>query len=170
MNLIIDVGGKDSNSYVTLEEAQEYVNIYGSSKELREGWSALEELDQTRLLIQAVDQNDSNFHWVGMKVELDQALAWPRIISGIEYGIPKAVKQAQCEQALWLMNAEPPQDADSPLSAIAVGPIKVNFNEKSSFRQTLYMADKVKRLLSNLGTLETPESTNTIRTIRLVRA
>lgn len=69
------------NSYITVEEADEIVaNEYISSDEKRKWWSDLTVEDKGVLLVKATSilNDDTMFGWVGVRVDPNQALAFPR--------------------------------------------------------------------------------------------
>lgn len=99
------VGGLSSNSYVTLAEA----NAYAADSFSGDAFLALSNADREKCLRQATRQIDRN-RFQGVQGTTRQALAFPRaypynsdrptLSTALE--IPSAVKDAQCEQALYL--------------------------------------------------------------------
>lgn len=104
--LIATPGGTTSNSYVTLAEAKTYFlrKLYTSD------WDAVDDdRKETALLMacQRLEQED----YVGILVDEDQALKWPRmkddsgdlIRNYAVNAVPQPMKNAQCELALWYL-------------------------------------------------------------------
>src|SRR5690606_31374425 len=103
-DLIATPGAPDANSYVTLEEADEYVaGLAGPSAR---AWEQLDTDAKRRALLTAtrrLDQED----YAGRKASNAQALKWPRVGVRDEDGrvypsdvVPEVVKNAQVELAL----------------------------------------------------------------------
>ena len=99
------VGGENSNSYVTLEEAEAYLQYRSDAS------SFLEMSDESKsyYLIYATLINDTLLYPTGTPTNKDQALLFPRKnlrdAHGKEYSdnaIPNYIKYAQIEQALYL--------------------------------------------------------------------
>lgn len=141
MTIVATVGGSDSNSYVTMDEADSYMenNPYGQA------WGS----DDATLLYAAI-MLDSLADWNGSKTSSSQAREFPRV--GLEtlrtrssetydYGmsflgadplssvIPQEIKNAQCELALYLQNTPAsPIPTGTNINIIEVGPIKLDMN------------------------------------------
>jgi len=84
-----------TNSYVTLEEANEY--LAGAFK--ADAWTEASEADREAALITASRQIDRQ-PLRGAKAAADQPLQFPR--AG-QVGVPREVKAAVCEQAIFLL-------------------------------------------------------------------
>src|SRR5215471_133380 len=117
------IGGAAANSYVTLQNAEDYFDAQlGSEK-----WTDANSDDKTRALLMGAKRLQRET-WLGGKVASTQRLAWPRLnvkkIDGIHpdftwgYGyagfcdeyyanneIPQQVKDAQCEFALIFLSS-----------------------------------------------------------------
>lgn len=107
MAIVATSGAANANSYVTLVEAEAFLdNRIGSDE-----WftSSLQE----QALIQACFILDQ-FDYIGDRATTTQALEWPRVINDeyelghdtFPYGatvIPPKLKNAQCEIAFWLV-------------------------------------------------------------------
>jgi hypothetical protein len=97
------VGADDANSFVTLAEANTYFNARPDGA----CWSPAGAPEQQRALVYAGKQLNA-MKWYGMRVDSEQAMAWPRAYVPIPDGytyfdtdvIPQQVKDAQCELAL----------------------------------------------------------------------
>lgn len=114
MPLVIDasVGGASANSFLTLAEAQTYMDarLNGSL------WDAADTDDQNRALVEATREL-SHFCWCGTRVTTTQSLAWPRqwvvnpdtpAFAWAYYDttvIPQRVKDATAELAFQFLNA-----------------------------------------------------------------
>lgn len=114
------IGGAAANSYVTLQDAENYLDAKLNSA----AWTNAGADDKTRALLMAANRLQVE-NWLGNRVASAQRLAWPRIGvqkvdpvgAGIGYGyhvgfgygigevynsdeIPQPIKDAQCELAL----------------------------------------------------------------------
>lgn len=94
----------DSNSYVSLEYADDYFSTRSVTS-----WENLSEEQKTAFLIKGTDYVDSVFKWKGTKQTKEQSLNFPRknLIDEDGYfveGIPHRLKIAVCESALVLSN------------------------------------------------------------------
>lgn len=106
MAIIATPGAANANSYVTIDEADAYFAFrFGAG-----AWQALSSANKEvalRHATQSIDQQRLR----GYQVQDTQALAFPRYIPGSwdasglvspSTDIPRAVKDACCEEALWL--------------------------------------------------------------------
>lgn len=128
LELIVEVGGTNSNSYVDLEEA----DVYFSGRLNSDLWFSSSVLNRTRSLVQATSMIDS-VKFAGAKAnpkKVRQSLEWPRIAEqydpymlGIPHlskvfkefeewedekgqpHIPIPLKKATLEQALFLLRS-----------------------------------------------------------------
>lgn len=100
MALDTTIGGASADSYVSLVEADAYfASRFGS-----DSWTSLSDADQEKALRQATREVDRS-RFIGSKWSSEQALQFPRVdtYSDDETAeIPSLVKQATCEQALWV--------------------------------------------------------------------
>ena len=146
MPLDTTVGGPRSNSYLTVEEADEYhaTRLHNS------GWASADAADKEKALIWATRMLDNGVRFVGRRYGLyqEQALQWPRNSATdregfyIEYNvIPRQVKEATAELA-WLLLARDRTAAESgdstqAIRSVAVGPIRLGFSEdREKVRET----------------------------------
>ena len=83
------------NSYCDLE----YANEYFGGKLYTEKWHEADDATREKALREACRKID-RLAFVGRKVDTEQPLQFPRMPIG---GIPNAVKAAQCEEALALL-------------------------------------------------------------------
>lgn len=105
MPLIATVGAVDANSYVTLGEAEAYFAARFDS----DAFGELDPADQEKALLQATREVDRR-RFKGCRHYISQALKFPRQYpyhrenpdSGTGVEIPRSVKEATCEQALWI--------------------------------------------------------------------
>ena len=182
MAVVLDatVSGASANSYLTVVEADAYVNMYLLTESNRDAWADQDPDDKSRLLIQATRQLDWYFKWVGERTDDDQALGWPRYqayreeLLLPETEIPFEIKHATVEMALWLLEQQDniPVDGNYQLNEVAVGSIRVNFNEKSGGQAKIYMPDKVAAMVQRYGCAEAPHvpMAGQVKSIRIERA
>lgn len=122
-------GSETSNSYVSVAEADAYLASHLSGAT----FAAKTNTEKETLLIHATRLLDAGVTFKGMKLRVDQALAWPR--DGVEIDrpypenwypntkIPQAIKNAQLEVvALLLIGGDRAADADSDgISSVSLG-------------------------------------------------
>lgn len=91
-----------TNSYMTLEEANELVSSsYLSSSKEREYWNSLSDDDKTILIINATDKVDiQQMCYIGIKRDSKQNMEWPRVIHGKETECPWSIKKGLILQLL----------------------------------------------------------------------
>lgn len=123
MALVATIGGSTSDSYVTLAEAAAYFAArFGS-----DAWDDAVEADQEKALKQAT-RHLGRFRFVGTRSSPSQALAFPRAYpynddperQSAALAIPQTIKDAQCEEALSLLEAvaDPGGDATARRAAL----------------------------------------------------
>jgi len=109
MTITLDTtpGGSGANSYVTLEQGDEYLEAH---LVFRGVWSAMDEAEKAARLVraaQAIDRMD----FIGSPLTVDQALAFPRVrpaderplqLDLMDLTVPNAVQRAQCEMVIHL--------------------------------------------------------------------
>lgn len=102
--LVTTVGGASTNSYATVAEADSYLEAHSDFSD----WTVLAEAVKIKHLVQAARMIDQElFH--GAKVSSTQSMRFPRTTQmnvdsyTVLTAIPPAVKNAQCEQAIYLM-------------------------------------------------------------------
>lgn len=83
--------------YINAEEALVIIGAYMTTDE-KTVWSALSPEDQKAMLMRAMLQLES-MRYVGRKVDYSQIEAFPRIIVGVDVGVPPNVKAALALQA-----------------------------------------------------------------------
>jgi hypothetical protein len=94
----------NKDSYVTLDEANAYINSrYPSKSKDATRWASLSDEDKEAYLLTACAQLEL-LPWQGRAASSDQPMMWPRL--PYQYlranGAPDPVKDAQIELALWL--------------------------------------------------------------------
>ena len=159
MALDATVGGESANSYVDEAYAYTYFQHHTS-------YSTWSEANSEDLLVYATTLLDALVDWHGIVVTDTQALEWPRDLpDGSDEGIiPKLVKQATCEMALYLSTNDSVVD-DEKLKKISIGPIKLDFNVDDLYAT---LPPLVKAMVSKYGAIKSV-STNGIFTPRLQR-
>lgn len=139
--VIATAGAADANSYVTVAEAQAYLDARLNVA----AWTNASVDDRERAVITAT-RLLTPLPWLGSRTTSAQALAWPRTacpdpdapegftgVRGLGYlyydtsVIPVRVKDATCELALEVLNAGTADlgtlDADANLTSKTVGPL-----------------------------------------------
>lgn len=101
----------DEIGYVTLEEAEAYV-AGALLPSARAAWDAADAATRTVALRRAHARME-RYHFAGVPAEAEQTARWPR--SGLvdphgqaldDTTVPQAVKDAQCEEAVWLVQSQ----------------------------------------------------------------
>lgn len=108
VSLIATLSGADSNSLLSVDDANDYHDVQLSSGQ----WDALDPDTKARALISATRQLEELEYW-GDKANPSQALAWPRYYLGVSDGqnTPPEILAACCEHALSLAIAAPKAQA-----------------------------------------------------------
>jgi len=158
MTLIIadETGKKDAESYIAVADADDYVaKWYGSLA----AWDDLAEAGKERSLRVATRFIDSH-KFRGYRTIVDQALAWPRVISEridgqmIDvYEIPQAIKSAAIEAAVKDTQGEtlfPDHDGGTVKSeSSSVGPLSTS-KKYNNTKKNQKVFEVIKRLLEPL--------------------
>jgi hypothetical protein len=146
------------NSYVTLEEADDYLD----SRSAR--WVSATEEQKERALVQATSLLDE-LPWLGQSLTADQPLAWPRsrfsyydpsfvrVLETTESDVPRRVKTAVFNQALHLVTYPELFEASEVQSyeRIKVGPIELEDRDTDSQRSVPTMPYRtVKKIVAPL--------------------
>lgn len=150
-DIVATPGSSTANTYADLDYAADYFDTrLGSSAFVDEE----DEDKQIASLIQATRILDSSFDWNGWVATDDQALRWPRE-GAVNYDqafgpnsmydfdssltayfpndvVPKQVKDATCELAIYLLEQGGYAGAINDLSSVRVGPIRIDFNENTA--------------------------------------
>lgn len=127
ITLISTAGATNANSFVSLEEANEYLNAHVEFP----AWVSLDDEDKKRNLITATRTLDLLIY-SGRKSTTTQALTWPR--TGVyDYdgnslqGVPKLLKEAVCELVIHWLTEDDNLAGDfelENLESVEIGPIK----------------------------------------------
>lgn len=162
MALIATLGGTDSNSYVTVVEAGLYFDnhVYASA------WATVPNAEAT--LIYAATLLDTLVNFFGLKETLTQSMEWPRILpttSDYDGIIPKQIKNAQCELALYLLSNDSVIDQES-LSKLSLGPIKLDFNVDTIWQS---LPPIVTAMVSGFGQIRSTNS-GAVSNVALIRS
>ena len=146
MSLTIEDGSgvANANSFVTVAEATAYAAARGLSLPSTDA-------EKEQLLVKAADYLLSiEFQYQGVRVDADQSLPWPRadvyLYGSIEplpvNQIPKALKNAQCQLAVDLVNNDlQPTDQGKEVQTETVGPLSTTY-----FRSGTSVAQPAKAL------------------------
>ena len=135
----------DTNSYISLADA----NTYFEDRLNSATWDEATDTDKSKALIQAtqiIDQKD----FLGYKSVSTQALKFPRtglVDDGIDVDgstIPKRVKDAVCELAIWCLS----EDYTEPNDMEAYQSIKIAVIEVQTRQGNKSMPPMVSKLLS----------------------
>lgn len=132
--IITTVGGVDTNSYVTVEEADAYFATRPNND-----WASLDAELKKALLIHAARLNDRlvSYHGVISNRSPRQTLKFPRIGCYDREGIlldreeiPNGIKYGQFEQALYLSlnDADATNNAEYLKANVGKGAVSVEFN------------------------------------------
>ena len=170
MAVVIDatVGGVNSNSYITRNEADSYneAHVSGAS------WAAQTDANKDIAIVMATRVLDAEIDWEGYKAEEDQALRWPRngtydkdnwyIDNDV---IPLDLKNAVSEFARLLLEEDRTAESDSKgLRSLSVGSIDLEFDKHD---ESPVIADSVYAMISHLGKRNSPSSG--VQQVNLVR-
>jgi hypothetical protein len=137
MPFIATPGAADANSYLTVEEADEYFeyHLYATT------WTAASETTKESALVMASRLIDAMFVWVGLATTSTQSLTWPRtgMLSRNMYPIedtviPAELKAATAEYAVSLMttNSVAPNEAFAQgVKEIKAGSVGIVFKDEA---------------------------------------
>lgn len=128
-------GLTDSNSYVSVDFADDYFSARGVS-----GWETLEEEAKEQALIKATDYIDNVFQWHGKKASSEQALRFPRNnlydYEGNEItGIPVNLMQAVCDAAVLVSEGTElfqTQEANGNVVSEKIGELSFTYQKSTS--------------------------------------
>ena len=132
--------GENSDSYVTLDEA----NTYHGARLFNDAWTAATDATKEASIKWATSMLDEYFEWVGSRASSLQALGWPRsnaesdgrVLSNLV--VPTSIKKATSEFAFLLLSSDRvslSEPSSQGLDSISVGPIELSFDdeERASF-------------------------------------
>lgn len=138
-----------ANSYVALEQADDYFNgRFGA-----DGWFEYTEAQKQQLLVTATRDIDITT-FGGMKSDEDQALEWPRNMlqdrqGRTIVGIPQKLIEATCELALWKWSEGDRMLSDTELQQVEsfkAGPLDIKVKAGA-----MTFPAKVDQLLNAIG-------------------
>ena len=129
-------GDASANSYVTLAEA----NTYLEASLQAETWAALDDERKKASLVHATRLIET-YKFGGLKSTSTQALEWPRegVFDRNGYvvsGVPKKLKDAQCELAMWELTEQDRLAGRFELETmqnVEIGPIKYTVGPDASY-------------------------------------
>jgi len=132
MAVVIDatLGGANSNSYVTLAEA----DTFFEARLYIDVWDDSTDDSKNRALVMATRRIEQETYY-GDRETSTQALKFPRINIGyldgilLDGGIPELLKEAQCELALYMLSTDmsKPSVDTSAIQEARVGSIAVKY-------------------------------------------
>lgn len=93
-----------ANSYTTVEEATTFLT---EERLFSDVWIAATEAEQERALLWARYLFESMWTWKGSRVSTTQPLQFPRYLDGVNTGFPTALRRAQAEVAMLLLEKDP---------------------------------------------------------------
>lgn len=163
ITIISTPGDEAANSYVTLDEANTYLEASLNAAI----WADLDDERKKASLVHATRLIES-FMFGGLKSTSTQALEWPRegVYDRNGYyvaGVPRKLKDAQCEIAMWELN-EPDRLAGrfelETMEAVKIGPINYNVAPGAPVLPS-YIMDMLKAI--GPGAVKDPNSGNVTR-------
>jgi len=158
MALVLDdtVGGEDSNTYISLTDADTYFESRLDST----NWDAATDAVKDESLAMATRMLDDMYNFIGCIASNAQALRWPRTRVYDRDGRylpsdenPTQVKNATCEQALYLLSGDvttTPVLLTQGFKKAKVGPLMVEADLSFTPSQ---MSSTTTFALAGLGTL-----------------
>ena len=165
--LITTAGGKDSNSYASIQDG----NTYHEGHSQGETWAAATEDARSRALVTATRQLDAWFDWDGDVAFADQVLLWPRkgVVGRTGYlldgeTIPAVIRDATAELARSRLGGAGPTDDADDIKRLKAGPVDITFRDA---RETFVIPEAVLIMVNRIGTQRVGRSR--FSTARLVR-
>lgn len=150
-------GISGANSYVTLEEANDYIEVNAFAATT---WDDLEDDAKEKLLVRSSKYLDNIVTWNGTKSEQESGLRWPRTGVYDDDGflipddvIPQVLKDAVCELASYLMS----DDWTAPYAANGLKELKVDviqIDYDTTFSRAS-LPEYILTMLSGLGEIAT---------------
>lgn len=161
-NVIATVGAANSNSYVTVAEADAYFDdSFGKGL-----WPSTPSTDREALVITASRMLDQFILWYGNKADDLQSMEWPR--TGTRYDddvIPSKVKYATYELAYYILENNGVSFANQSIESVKVGPVAVEFSPNSV---DAGIPSFIENLITDLGS-PIVVGNNTVRMARMER-
>ena len=141
LTIIDDVGSANSNSYISLADA----NLYFEARANSDSWNDLaDDEDKKRYLLtatQLIDYED----FAGSRQSATQALKFPR--TGLPYQdgisidgiIPLQVQRAGCEMAIHLIDTDMSKldTTNAPIESVKVGSVQLDYKIDSNDNSTV---------------------------------
>lgn len=155
-------GLDDANSYVSLAEADAY--LLDTPLAQANQWNELGDDVKSSLLIYSTRVLDQRVRWTGAKSVAGSALRWPR--SGVldadnvpvaQDEVPKAVKQAVMELALWfsIPGQNPMVTAENQgIQSLGVDVINIQYMADHDATAVAAFPRGLNQILTNLGTFQ----------------
>lgn len=143
ITIIDTIGGEDSNSYISLTDAEGYFALRSPAAP---NWAAAASNDiKSKALITATRLLDQMVIWDGATATEEQALFWPRLYlynsKGFELEgdeLPDELRWAVCEYAEVLLNTDKTADyAAEGVEALKVGSISIQFSDSQPPQRTV---------------------------------
>ena len=134
--LVETPGASDATTYCTAEEATQYHDDHPQG---RSAWTASDDAQKRRALLQATRLLDAHVVWTGYAASDGQALSWPRVGmcdrngTALDAGvIPPVLRDATAEFARHLLDAATDRTADSAvvssgLRELVAGSVEMTF-------------------------------------------
>ncbi|MCK5603030.1 hypothetical protein KAR91_14195 [Candidatus Pacearchaeota archaeon] len=177
------IGGASSNSYVSVADAGTYLeSVLGTTL-----WDAASADNKAAAVVWATRLIDSYFTWEGIKIDIDQALDWPRYgaydkngYSILNDALPVMLPKAVTELARYLIDATSAGGSSSlgtapdGLDKLKVGPIELTFNTETARGDILLdgvrsLPDHIVQLISHLGIVLVATANPSMRSVELGR-
>lgn len=151
------LGGKNSNSYITVAEADALL----AQRLDASAWASYTDAIKEAALIQSALVLDESFRWKGTRVDQFQARDWPRYsvvgrdgytlgynYDTQDYFLPDQLRRAQAELALKMAASDRSVDFDG-VNSVQIGPLKIGIDPNKS--KIELVPESVVILLSDLG-------------------
>jgi hypothetical protein len=134
--IVATLGSASSNSYITLAEADQFVDDRPAASST---WASATDAEKTQAILWATKLMDRLIDWEGQVVDGVQSLDWPR--NGLIYPsgyavesdiIPVEIKDATAEFARQLLDEDRSGDSaveTQGLTSLRVGPIALTFKD-----------------------------------------
>lgn len=144
-------GGASANSYLTVVEADAYMD----TRLFNDGWEDAESSTKASALMWGTRLLDAAFQWTGGAASETQALCWPRVgmltrngVTIDESTLPVDLKAACAEFARQLVVDDRSEDNEAlrrGLSLLQVGPVKMQFKDSFSSSVELRNTDIIRQ-------------------------
>lgn len=172
MALVLDVtvGGSAANAYLSRAEA----DAYFESRLYATAWTGATGANKDIAIVWATRLLDRSIDWIGYVTTALQALRWPRANALSADGIlilndviPKQVKEATAELAMWLLQKDRTAETGREgIRAFSVGKLSFQFDKLDN---PTPIPDAVYQLVSSLGELQEVATRGDVGMARLVR-